>query len=211
MTSQRIEQEKERIFKDYDKKGYVIIDNFLPKEAADSLLAQYGEAMWDEINQVRDHYKHVFSTKNPLLPQANELYKAKFDRSQDLERSEIVQTIFHQHFVPALNDVTRTKLSEFDVRCYQLKPGQYYRTHIDDYAGEVGVIYYLNPAWCWDWGGILHVLGIDDQNPEKIDSIYPKFNRLILLNHKRFRFPHFISTVSEFALKPRYTLIAFCK
>ena len=94
------------------------------------------------------------------------------------------------------------------MRCDKLTEGGYYRTHIDDYAGEIGSIYYANKRWCYDWGGILHV---GDKEDDKLTSIFPKFNRIIFLNHKKFKFPHFISEVSDYAFNSRYSMITFNK
>ncbi len=201
--------QKRKVLSVYEEKGYVILDDFLPKGIAEGLIGLWDKTSWEEIDQSRDHYKHVFSTPSANLPKSDELYMAKFGRSRQLENSGEIQSVFRAHFVSVLNEFSREQLSSFDIRCYRQKPGQYYRTHIDDYAGAVGVIYYINPRWCWDWGGILHICL--DGEPEQVDLVYPKFNRLIILNHEKFRFPHFISTVSEYALIPRYTIVAFCK
>jgi len=78
------------------------------------------------------------------------------------------------------------------------------RTHIDDYAGKVGFILYLNRNWSWDWGGLLSIAAADDLVVE-----YPLFNRLVVIAHEKFRLPHFVSTISEFALNERHTIIGF--
>lgn len=191
------------------EKGYTIIDNFLPQEVAETLHQAYVQTTWDFVDQVRDHYKHVFATNNPRLPGKDELYKAQFSRSHELEQSQILTSIFDEYFKPAVIEAANKTLTEFDKRCYKLEHGDFYRAHIDDYAAEIGIIYYINKKWCWDWGGILNIASNDDANA--MEPVFPEFNRLMLIGHGKFRFPHFISTVSQYAQNPRYTLIAFCK
>ncbi len=195
----------------YNEIGYTAVDNFLPEKIAREIFDIYSKnKVWELQDQVREaHYQHVFATKNPHLPRPNEIYKARFDRARELEKSEFIQSTFKKYFVPKLNEISKKNLLNYDIRCYRLQPGHFYRTHIDDYVAAVGLNYYLNPEWVFDWGGLLHVASNDDL--DFIDTIFPKFNRIVLLNHEKFRFPHFVSTVSEYALKPRYTVIAFCK
>ncbi|NQY41861.1 MAG: hypothetical protein HRT87_00720 [Legionellales bacterium] len=197
--------------KDLEEKGYVIINDFLPKEMAQELNKLYlaeNEKNWEFLDQTREgYYSHVFKTENPLCPRENEEYKAKFWRSKDLESNQNFTEIFNNNFKNKIREMSGVNLQNFDKRCYRLKQGDYYRLHIDDYAGDIGSIYYVNEDWRWDWGGILHVCDHVDQ--EYILPIFPLFNRLVLVNHKKFRVPHFISQVSEFALNPRFTIIGF--
>lgn len=198
---------------DLQTKGYTVIDNFLPEDLAEELNEIYlaeNESNWNFMDQTRDsHYGHVFKTNNPLLPKEGESYKAKFWRSENLESNKRFNKIFNNNFKDKIKQYSNIDLQEFDSRCYRLKQGDYYRLHIDDYAGDINSIYYVNNNWKWDWGGILHVC--DHENEEYIQPIFPKFNRLVLLHNKKFRSPHFISQVSEFALNPRFSIVSFNK
>lgn len=194
---------------DYQKNGYCVIDDFLPLDVADKLAALYNENDdWINHSQVReDHFKHVFFTNSPYFPDANEAYRAKFQRSSKLEVDPFVQKIISRYTEPVLENFYGEAVTEHNLRCYQIHNGGYYRTHIDDYLGDIGCIYYVNKRWVWDWGGILHVGR--DVNKDEIIPIFPKFNRAVLVNHGEFRFPHFVSPVAEYARAPRQTMITF--
>ena|SRR3989338_10628096 len=198
------------LIKKYDEQGYVVIDNFLPQNLAKELNTMYGaQKEWEKIDQIREkHYQHVFATKSEFLPKGDEFYMAKFDRARDLEKNIRLNEIYKSHFIPELEKYSQDKLKAFDIRCYQLSPGDFYRSHIDDYAGSIGCVYYLNKKWIWDWGGLLHINSYKEST-DYIETIFPKFNRVIFLDHKKFKFPHFVSVVSEFAKEPRYSIVSF--
>ena len=188
-------------------KGLEIVDNFLPTDVANHLEKLYSkERDWELINQVREkHYQHVFKNNSDYFPNQDEYYMARFHRSSRLEIK--IAHIFNEYFRPKLISFSRKKLLEFDTRCYKLEHGDFYRTHVDDYAGTVGCVYYLNKRWCWDWGGILHIGERDDE----LTSIFPKFNRIVIHDMKKFRFNHFISPVTDYAKQSRYSIVSFNK
>jgi len=201
-----------KALEDYKKNGFAIVDNFLPENIADKLESMYcsDSNQWDLNDQVRDQAygdgkfgKH--KTDNPYLPREDEEYSAKFWRSNNLE-SEI-ESIFDDHFKPALKTISQTELTDYDIRCYKLDKGDYYRSHMDDYAGVVGCIYYVNKEWIWDWGGILNI--IPSSEVTEATSIFPKFNRAVFLSHGGFKFPHFVNVVADYAKKPRFSVVSF--
>ena len=190
-----------------NSEGLEIIDDFLPKDVAQHLERLYvREQEWEHIDQVREsYYQHVFKNDSDYFPKEDEYYLAKFDRSRRLEVK--IAHIFKKYFEPKLIEFSQKKLLEFDTRCYKLDHEDFYRTHVDDYAGTVGCVYYLNKRWCWDWGGILHIGERDDE----LTSIFPKFNRIVIHDMKKFIFNHFISPVTNYAKQSRYSIVSFNK
>ena len=191
--------------------GYSIIDDFLPYDVARRVHSLFtNEDTWELKNQIREHhYDHVFKTDSPHLPKRDEIYSTRFSRSPSLEQNQNIKNIYNEFFVPMLKEVSPFELNEFDVRCHKSDSGDYFRTHIDDYGGNINLIYYVNEKWVWDWGGILNIA--DDKNFDFNKQILPKFNRVALLNNKVFRSPHFVTSVAEYAQSPRYSIVSFNK
>ncbi len=197
-------------FEEFQKKGFVVIDDFLPSQVVNELNALYcSNTNWELVNQIRKrHYQHVFATQSQYLPKGDEFYIAQFGRSTDLEKNQRVNEIYDQYFKPSLNKFSQIDLKAFDVRCYRMQPGDFYRSHIDDYAGSIGCVYYINTKWIWDWGGLLHINSADG-NTDFVETIFPKLNRIVLFDHKKFKLPHFISMVNSYAQESRYSLVSF--
>lgn len=191
--------------------GYSIIDNFLPLELANLINDEFNkEVLWDNHHQIKPGYfSHVFKTENDYLPREDEEYSAKFSRSINLEKNSDIKNVYNQYFIPLLKYVSPFDLCEFDIRCHKLDKGDYYRSHIDDYGGHINLIYYVNTKWIWDWGGILNISSYSDKEYNK--QIFPQFNRVVLLNNKVFRSPHFVSSIEQYAQNSRYSIVSFNK
>ena len=196
----------------------MIVDNYLSVDVANKLESIYSEDNneWELFNQYRDqaygsgkYGKH--KTESPYFPGEDEVFTSKFWRSNKLELE--TENKFDKYFLPNLKLLSGLELTEYNLFCFKLDEGCHYRTHIDDWVGSIGCNYYINKKWIWDWGGIFHL----DTASEEIDDsdsvvpIFPKFNRAVFVDHTRFRFPHFISHVSDYAKEVRYSLVSFGK
>jgi Rps23 Pro-64 3,4-dihydroxylase Tpa1-like proline 4-hydroxylase len=191
--------------------GFLVLDDVVPVDVATQLHERFvEESKWELLDQVRErHYGHVFKFDSKALPHDNEVYLAKFSRSMALEQADLVREVFATYLIPILNEYSLYKLSEYEYRCYKLGTSDHYRTHVDGYASKTNLIYYVNKDWRWDWGGILNILSNDDEEYHK--AIYPRFNRVVLLDNQTFKSPHYVSTVEKFALCPRYSIVALNK
>ncbi len=188
--------------------GYLVIDDFLEPRVAEKLYKIFSENKeWERINQIREsHYSHVFRNDGLFTPDPNEVYSASFFRSKELEAGNNFKKIYFDSVIPSLEKVVGLKFSSSDIRCYSLGPGDHYRSHCDDYAGDIGLILYLNKKWKYDWGGLLHIV-----NEGEIKSVLPIFNRAVIIWHEKFKLHHSVSTVASYALEPRFTITSFNK
>jgi len=193
------------------EKGYCILDGVLPESLAENILLEYkSELNWDLYDQQRHQLYDIITPFDSLtLPQKEEVYTAKFHRNNILEKNDSIKLAFENYFIPVLKEYSPFDVNDFDFRCYKLNEGNHYRVHCDGYAGKVNLIYYVNKEWRWDWGGILNILSNDD--PDFASPIFPKFNRVVLLNNKSFSSPHFVSSVEKWAADSRYSIVSFNK
>lgn len=185
--------------------GMASVDNAMLEETAMALRQAFIAATWEEVFQKRpQHYQHVFNTGYPEMPDTDETYLASFKRSRELEQHPLVTEVYDNQIKPGLQKLAGAQFDAIDLRAYKLIEGDFFRAHIDDYAGETGFIYYLCKTWKWDWGGILMTL-----HNEQITPVLPRYNQLLILNHRHQRPPHFVTQVASYALEPRYMLVGF--
>jgi Rps23 Pro-64 3,4-dihydroxylase Tpa1-like proline 4-hydroxylase len=188
---------------EYREAGFAVVDDLADGKMAAMVRDLFVNSDYDYTIQTRKHhYSHVFKSNDPELPAAEEVFSARFFRSAAIERNDLIKDLIEKYVRPCVSDVTQLDCNgDFNIKAYRLDSGDHFRSHVDDYAGRVGFIYYLCTDWRWDWGGILHVK-VDDH----IRSSVPAFNRLVVVNHN-LRLPHFVSPVADYALQSRYMLV----
>lgn len=195
-------EERQRAFHEL---GYTAIPNFVPEEIAHKVRSVFLHSDWDKVEQVRStHFQHVFKTDIDCLPHDDEEYIARFSRAESIERRQRIRDIVGSLMVPALEKISGRKIAGFDIRALKMDAGDVMRTHIDDYAGDVGFIWYLCSRWVWDWGGILQCAVGD-----RVDSALPRFNQVVVVNHGQRRVPHWVTTIADYAKESRMMLVGF--
>lgn len=190
----------------FDTEGFAGIPDAATSELAQEVRALFLDADYDHITQVRRrHYSHVQKMDGALLPNEDEVYRARFSRSGYLERHERVRYLVEGTLLPIVAQVSGRPAGSYDLRAYRMDTGDHLRLHVDDYAADVGFVYHLSAKWCWDWGGVMTVI-----RGERANSVAPVFNQLVVINHG-LRLPHFVTPITDYALQPRYQLVGLLR
>ena len=149
------------------------------------------------------HYSHVFSDDDPLTPDENENYAARFSLAENKEQPHIFNKFFKEVFLIELK-------KRFPELKYYLKPninkiskGDYFRTHNDSYAGDIGYTFFFSNNWKWDYGGILTFTKGD-----MAESIFP-LNGKCLIRNEKLRLSHFVSQVCEYSKEEYYLIVGW--
>ena len=109
---------KKKIYEDYKKNGFVIVDNYLSVDVANKLESIYSEDNneWELFNQYRDqaygsgkYGKH--KTESPYFPGEDEVFTSKFWRSNKLELE--TENKFDKYFLPNLKLLSGLELTEY--------------------------------------------------------------------------------------------------
>ena len=198
-----------RISKDLYK-----IDNVFPELICKKILKLFEkEKKWKFISQAREkHYRHVFSPQKnldkKLFPSKKEIYFAKFYRSDNLKKNLFLNSEIKKYVFPYLEKI-KIKYSNYEIRCHKFKKGNFLRLHYDHYAGTYAITINLNKEWKWDWGGLLCVLNNKKKN--EINCLCPEWNSMNILYSlgKNKNSAHFVSSIEEYAISPRYSITIF--
>ena len=187
------------------------IENFYEEGDILKILEKFKQSQkWSHIIQKKpDHYSHVFKNDSEYMPDAKEPYLSSFWRNDDLSNDKFIKekTFFaiEKHFY----NLFKIKNLEIDIRCHKFMEKDFFRIHMDGYAGGYALTVSLNKKWKWDWGSILNILHGKDES--SILGLLPKWNCANILNNNIHPSPHFVNSVQDYANENRYTITCFVK
>jgi Rps23 Pro-64 3,4-dihydroxylase Tpa1-like proline 4-hydroxylase len=124
-----------------------------------------------------------------------------------LKSNTELNKIYEKEFVHRIQAAIKTSVDNYELSCMKCDCGDYFRAHVDGWQGNFNTIFYANKDWTYDWGGLLHV--VEDKDNGYFETITPKFNRLVILYNDKFKCPHFVTPVTEYAQNSRYTLASW--
>lgn len=178
----------------------VLSRNYLPADRVEQLARAFEATTdWNRMEDRGQEYalKYPEFKGVPNMPQEGERYWTSFDSSNALMDNPLVRLVV-------------SELHGNCHRCYRMGSGQGLRLHNDSYFGYSGTNtahnLYLNRRWCWDWGGLLHVMA---DNGATCEVVCPEFNSLASVSYSNSASFHFVSQVAEWACQPRYVLAVF--
>ena len=158
---------------------YLVFDNILNKEAADTIYESFpkiDDGVWDN---------------KTYIDQKNKFHKRNF------EKNSIMQNVFDElnskEFLNWLNYVTNIKeplIADpelFGGGLHQSIKGAFLNVHVDynlhpktKYHRRINVLIYMNKAWKEEYEGHLELWDINQSNRNLLEKISPKFNRCVI-------------------------------
>ena len=203
---------KRKKFRKISKNIYKI-DNVFPERVVEKIFFKFRNLdlkSWKIISQKKPHlYSTLFNNSSKFLPNKNEVYLAKFFRSDKLRNNSYIIFSIKKFIFPLLKKYLNFNVKEYDIRCHKFMKKNLARLHFDDYAGPYAITLNLNKTWKWDWGGILSVA--EENNSEKLYSLLPNWNSMNIVYSNKHMSPHFVTPVQPFAKSSRYSITIFVK
>jgi len=197
----------DNIKKEYDKNGYVVIDDFLPVDVYNKIVKVFRGDLYVEITQSFDDRYELWKNNDKYFPSVDEVYTNHFWGSPDISHNSKVLNVYQKYIKPVVNLISGGQAGKgrHQATKYNKNGKDFLRTHIDDYMGYIGyVMHFQKETWKYDWGGLLQ-MSID----ENIKTILPQPNRLVVHNHS-MGIPHWVTPVNGWSKEDRYTLTGFC-
>ncbi len=159
------------------------------------------------MNQVRkDRYELWNTSEDKRFPSPKETYKNHFWTSQTIINDDYILNVFSDYVKPLMKDIHGDNMGEILHQATRMKNNgkDYFRCHYDDYMGTIGyILYFTKHHWKYDWGGLLQI-----STNQKVETIYPDPNRLVLINHK-LKTAHWINPIQKYAKQYRNSMTGF--
>mgnify|MGYP001359944495 CR=1 FL=1 len=139
------------MFSDYEKNGYVIIDDLLPEHMYNKIndVCRYAKD-YEEVTQIRQGRYEIWKTENDKnFPTADEDYMAHMRDSKSILKHEIFEQVFEDYIKPRMLQLTENKVDRFmhQANKYQNDGKDFIRLHYDDYMGLCGYIFYKSKLY----------------------------------------------------------------
>ena len=103
------------MFSDYEKNGYVIIDDLLPEHMYNKIndVCRYAKD-YEEVTQIRQGRYEIWKTENDKnFPTADEDYMAHMWDSKSILKHEIFEQVFEDYIKPRMLQLTENKVDRF--------------------------------------------------------------------------------------------------
>lgn len=187
------------------------IKNFFKGDDLEKIHGRFKKnKSWKKIFQKREsHYSHVFKSNSLFLPSKEEEYLSSFYRNEKLSKDKFILNTVEEAVNKFFKKYYNKNILNLDIRCHKFKKGDYFRIHMDGYAGGHALTISLNKEWKWDWGGVLNIL--HGKNYSETLGLIPKWNVANILNNNINPSPHFVTPIQKFAKEDRYTITCFIK
>ena len=187
------------------------IENFFNNADAEEIFNKfYKNKNWEYIVQNKpNHYSHVFKDPSSSMPDEKEPYLSSFWKNLELADDFFIKEKTYEAIEKNFYNFFKIKDFTIDIRCHKFEKNNFFRIHMDGYAGGYALTVSLNKNWKWDWGGILNIA--HGKNNSKLLGLLPKWNSANLLDNYNNPSPHYVTPVQDYALETRSTITCFVK
>jgi len=187
---------------------YNITENFLDDDYIDNIYDKItsidrwvyttnkGNEKIKNNNNKKEREKNSFKLYNN-----NKFSYSKYEYDNEELIKDIERYLTSENILQLISEKTGEKLVKvLDIFISKYEKNNFLSKHTDRTLGKYAFMIYLNKTWGKNCGGNLNII----KNDGTIDTIIPKYNRLVLMNIHSEERPHFIDKVS--CDKSRYAI-----
>ena len=187
----------------------VAIRNALSAADAEEMRNIFDSAGWTHMPHNESHYySRTYKDPGVGIPDASEVYTTDFYRSSEVAHNKQILPILSRLIDVVDANLTGAKVirNGVDILPYRLRVGGHLRLHNDEYAADLGFIWYLSREWKWDWGGLLVEAHEDGTGSVEL----PEFNKLVIIDHSK-AVSHCVTSVEKWARDDRVFMVGMMK